>query len=138
MSSIETPDVVVIGGGIAGCVFSTVMARAGHSVLMLEITEQHRDVVRGEWLAPWGVIEAQRLGLYDLYRSRGAHHLKRTSAATRMSTARSRKRGRWCSRRWGRADSGRLPSGIRASAVFWTMQRSPAARVSCAACARRT
>jgi 2-polyprenyl-6-methoxyphenol hydroxylase-like FAD-dependent oxidoreductase len=77
MSGIETPDVVVIGGGIAGGAFATVMARAGHSVLMLEITEQHRDVVRGEWLAPWGVIEAQRLGLYDLYRSHGAHHLKR-------------------------------------------------------------
>jgi menaquinone-9 beta-reductase len=77
MSSIEIPDVVVIGGGIAGGAFATVMARAGHSVLMLEITEQHRDVVRGEWLAPWGVIEAQRLGLYDLYRSHGAHHLKR-------------------------------------------------------------
>ncbi|MDZ4870510.1 MAG: FAD-dependent monooxygenase [Alphaproteobacteria bacterium] len=77
MDSIETPDIVVVGGGIAGGAFSAVMARAGHSVLMLEITERHRDVVRGEWLAPWGVIEAQRLGLYDLYRSHGAHHLKR-------------------------------------------------------------
>jgi menaquinone-9 beta-reductase len=77
VTAIETPDIVVIGGGIAGGAFATVMARAGHSVLMLEITEQHRDVVRGEWLAPWGVIEAQRLGLYDLYRSHGAHHLKR-------------------------------------------------------------
>jgi 2-polyprenyl-6-methoxyphenol hydroxylase-like FAD-dependent oxidoreductase len=73
----KSPDIVVIGGGIGGGAFSTVMARAGYSVLMLEITEQHRDVVRGEWLAPWGVIEAQRLQLYDLYRSHGAHHLKR-------------------------------------------------------------
>lgn len=74
---IETPDIVVIGGGIAGGAFATVMARAGHSVLMLEITTEHRDVVRGEWLAPWGVAEAKRLGLYDLYREHGGHHLKR-------------------------------------------------------------
>ncbi len=77
MATIETPELVVIGGGIGGGAFATVMARAGHSVLMLEITEAHRDVVRGEWMAPWGVNEAKRLGLYDLYRSHGAHHLKR-------------------------------------------------------------
>lgn len=77
MSHIETPEIVVIGGGIAGGAFATVMARAGHSVLMLEITPEHRDVVRGEWLAPWGVAEAKRLGLYDLYRANGGHHLKR-------------------------------------------------------------
>ena len=77
MTSIASPDLVVIGGGIAGAAFSTVMARAGHSVLMLEITEVHRDVVRGEWLAPWGVAEAKRLGLYDIYRAHGGHHLKR-------------------------------------------------------------
>lgn len=77
MATIETPELVVVGGGIGGGAFATVMARAGHSVLMLEITEQHRDVVRGEWMAPWGVNEAKRLGLYDLYRSHGAHHIKR-------------------------------------------------------------
>lgn len=77
MPAIETPKIVVIGGGIAGAAFATVMARAGHSVLMLEITPVHRDVVRGEWLAPWGVAEAKRLGLYDIYRSNGGHHLKR-------------------------------------------------------------
>ena len=77
MTHIETPDIVVIGGGIAGGAFATVMARAGHSVLMLEITPVHRDVVRGEWLAPWGVTEAKRLGLYDIYRTNGGHHLKR-------------------------------------------------------------
>ncbi len=75
--AIEMPELVVIGGGIAGAAFATVMARAGHSVLMLEITEVHRDVVRGEWMAPWGVAEAKRLGLYEIYQTHGAHHLKR-------------------------------------------------------------
>lgn len=77
MGQIENPEILVIGGGIAGGAFATVMARAGHSVLMIEITPEHRDVVRGEWLAPWGVIEAKRLGLYDIYRTNGGHHLKR-------------------------------------------------------------
>lgn len=77
MTRPETPEIVVIGGGIAGAAFSTVMARAGHSVLMLEITPVHRDVVRGEWLAPWGVAEAKQLGLYDIYRANGGHHLAR-------------------------------------------------------------
>ena len=77
MSRIENPDLVVVGGGIAGGAFSTVMARAGYSVVMIEITEEHRDVVRGEWLSPWGVLEAKQLGLYELYRSHGAHHITR-------------------------------------------------------------
>ena len=77
MTQRQNPDFVVIGGGIAGGAFSTVMARAGFSVVMLEITEVHRDVVRGEWIAPWGVAEVRRLGLYDLYRAKGGHHLKR-------------------------------------------------------------
>ena len=77
MSRIENPDLVVVGGGIAGGLISTVMARAGYSVVMIEITEEHRDVVRGEWLAPWGVLDAKQLGLYDLYRSHGAHHITR-------------------------------------------------------------
>ncbi|MEQ1755535.1 MAG: FAD-dependent monooxygenase [Micropepsaceae bacterium] len=77
MAYIETPEIVVIGGGIGGAAFATVMARAGRSVLMLEITEQHRDVVRGEWMAPWGVMEAKRLDLYDTYRAHGAHHVTR-------------------------------------------------------------
>ena len=70
-------DIVVVGAGVAGSVFAATMARAGKSVLLLERTEEHRDVVRGEWLAPWGVAEAKRLGLYDLYLANGGHHLTR-------------------------------------------------------------
>ncbi len=53
------------------------MARAGCSVVMLEVTREHRDVVRGELFVPWGVAEAQRLGLYDLYMQGGGHHTTR-------------------------------------------------------------
>jgi 2-polyprenyl-6-methoxyphenol hydroxylase-like FAD-dependent oxidoreductase len=71
----EHADVVVIGGGIAGSALATALARGGVSVLILERTEVHVDRVRGEWLAPWGVVEAQRLGLYDLLVGAGGHHV---------------------------------------------------------------
>jgi len=33
--------------------------------------------VRGEWIAPWGVTETRRVGLYDRLRKAGGHHLSR-------------------------------------------------------------
>lgn len=70
-------DLVVVGGGIGGGALATVMAKAGSSVLMLEKTTEYPDRVRGEWLAPWGVAEAKRLGLYDALIAEGGHHLAR-------------------------------------------------------------
>jgi 2-polyprenyl-6-methoxyphenol hydroxylase-like FAD-dependent oxidoreductase len=67
----DSPDVVVVGAGVAGGAMATVLARAGLQVLMLEITPEHRDVVRGEFFAPWGAAIAQELGLYDLYMGPG-------------------------------------------------------------------
>lgn len=71
----QDADIVVIGGGIAGSALATVLARAGMVVLILERSEVHVDHVRGEWLAPWGVVEAQRLELYDLLVAGGGHHV---------------------------------------------------------------
>ncbi len=68
-------DVVIVGGGIAGGALATVLARNGLDVLVLEKSEVYRDVVRGEWLAPWGVIEARKIGLYDTLIVAGGHHL---------------------------------------------------------------
>src|SRR6516165_1074840 len=51
------------------------MARAGCSVLLLEQTEVYVDRVRGEWISPWGVAEVRRLGLYDVLRAAGGHHV---------------------------------------------------------------
>ena len=56
-------DLIVVGGGIGGSTLAEVMARAGRSVLVLEQSEVFEDRVRGEWIAPWGVKEVQRLGL---------------------------------------------------------------------------
>ncbi len=71
----ERFDVIIVGGGIAGSGLATVLARAGRSVLLLERTTEFRDVVRGEWIAPWGVVEARRTGLYDILAGVSQHHL---------------------------------------------------------------
>lgn len=70
-----TYDLVIVGGGIGGSALATVMARAGRKVLLLEKSEHYEDRVRGEWIAPWGVTETRRLGLYDLLMSAGGHHI---------------------------------------------------------------
>jgi 2-polyprenyl-6-methoxyphenol hydroxylase-like FAD-dependent oxidoreductase len=60
-----TPDVVIAGGGIAGSALAAVLARGNVQVAVLERDLAPVDRVRGESLAPWGVIELRRLGLYD-------------------------------------------------------------------------
>ncbi|MES3026231.1 MAG: NAD(P)/FAD-dependent oxidoreductase [Pseudomonadota bacterium] len=72
-----TYDLAIVGGGVGGSALATVMAREGYSVLLLEQSETYVDRVRGEWIAPWGVAETRRLGLYDLLRSVGGHHVTR-------------------------------------------------------------
>ncbi len=74
-------DVVIVGGGIGGGALAATLARAGKSVLVLEKSNEYQDKVRGEWLAPWGVIEAKRVGLYDCLVAAGGHHVKRHISA---------------------------------------------------------
>lgn len=59
-------DLLVVGGGLAGASFATVLAREGASVLVVERERVYRDRVRGEVIAPWGCTEAKRLGLFEL------------------------------------------------------------------------
>ena len=63
---VDQPDVVVVGGGIAGCALAATLAGAGVGVLVLERQEEFRDRVRGEAMMPWGVAEARRLGVEQL------------------------------------------------------------------------
>ena len=56
-------DIAVIGGGIAGAALAHSMAKAGERVLVCEAETQFKDRVRGEVVVPWGVAEAQALGL---------------------------------------------------------------------------
>jgi 2-polyprenyl-6-methoxyphenol hydroxylase-like FAD-dependent oxidoreductase len=59
------PDLVVVGGGLAGASLAAVMAREGASVTVVERERVFRDRVRGEVIATWGTVEARRLGLFD-------------------------------------------------------------------------
>lgn len=70
-----TYDLVIVGGGIGGSALATVMAQAGRSVLLLEKSDVYEDRVRGEWIAPWGVAEVRRLGLYPRLMAAGGHHI---------------------------------------------------------------
>jgi len=70
-------DLIIVGGGVGGSALATVMARAGRRVLLLEASEVFVDRVRGEWIAPWGVAETKRVGLYETLVGAGGHHLAR-------------------------------------------------------------
>jgi 2-polyprenyl-6-methoxyphenol hydroxylase-like FAD-dependent oxidoreductase len=69
-----TYDIITVGGGFGGATLEQAMAERGHKVLVLERETAFKDRVRGEWLAPWGVAEAQELGLYDALASAGGYH----------------------------------------------------------------
>lgn len=66
-------DVITVGGGLGGAALAKVLAENGKRVLVVERETQFKDRVRGEWIAPWGVAEAQKLGLYETLLEKCAH-----------------------------------------------------------------
>ena len=67
-------DIITVGGGLGGAALAKAMAERGYRVLVAERETQFKDRVRGEWLAPWGVAEAQALGVYDALMEQCGHH----------------------------------------------------------------
>lgn len=59
-------EVIVVGGGVAGCALAVRLAEAGVAVTVLEREHVYRDIVRGEALVPWGFQEAVALGVADV------------------------------------------------------------------------
>ena len=49
-------DVITVGGGLAGAAFAKVMAEHGARVLVLERERRFKDRVRGEYMAPSGML----------------------------------------------------------------------------------
>ena len=72
-----SPEIVIIGAGVAGAAMATVLARSGHEVLVLERSVVHEDRIRGESIPPWGVDELRRLGLLDVLIEAGGHFATR-------------------------------------------------------------
>ncbi len=70
---VKTPDLAIVGGGIAGASLATVMARAGADVVVLERQTSYGDHVRGELLWPWGIAEARALGIESILLAAGAN-----------------------------------------------------------------
>jgi 2-polyprenyl-6-methoxyphenol hydroxylase-like FAD-dependent oxidoreductase len=66
-------EVVIVGGGIGGAALAYALAGAGLDVTVLEATTAFSDRVRGESMQPWGVAEAQALGVEGLLLAAGAH-----------------------------------------------------------------
>ena len=62
-------DIITVGGGLGGAALAKSLAERGARVLVLEREKRFKDRIRGEFLAPWGVVETQALGLYDLLRA---------------------------------------------------------------------
>ena len=66
MPTRSSSELAIIGGGIAGSALALVLARQGMDITVLERQRDYVDRVRGEYLHPWGVAEAQWLGIYDV------------------------------------------------------------------------
>ncbi|HYH12798.1 MAG TPA: NAD(P)/FAD-dependent oxidoreductase [Thermomicrobiales bacterium] len=62
----SSPDVLIIGGGVAGSGLATVLARAGLDVTVVERAPKFIDRIRGEFVHAWGVREMGRVGLLDV------------------------------------------------------------------------
>jgi menaquinone-9 beta-reductase len=69
----DVSDVVIVGGGIAGSSLAYALASAGRSVTVLESSVEYEDRVRGETMLPWGVREAQKVGVDQVLLDAGAH-----------------------------------------------------------------
>src|SRR5262249_40444524 len=70
-SSLDTPDIVIVGGGPAGAIGGLVAARAGARVRILERAVFPRDKLCGDTLNPGALALLRRLGIADPVDARG-------------------------------------------------------------------
>jgi flavin-dependent dehydrogenase len=71
-------DVIVIGGGLAGCSAAIHLAEAGRDVVLLEKGTYPKHKLCGEFLSPEAQGLFERLGVLDAVRSAGAAPINRT------------------------------------------------------------
>lgn len=69
-STALTPDVAIIGGGVAGSGLAVVLQQLGLQTVLIERSAAFRDRIRGETIHPWGASEIRELGLGDVAEQR--------------------------------------------------------------------
>ncbi|XP_027027248.1 squalene monooxygenase [Tachysurus fulvidraco] len=67
------PDVIIVGGGVLGCVMAAVLARDGRKVTVVERDMSEPDRIVGELLQPGGFRVLRELGLEDAVEGLDAH-----------------------------------------------------------------
>ena len=72
-------DIITVGGGLGGASLAKVMAEHGSRVLVIERETEFKDRVRGEAMPPWGVADADRIGILDVLMEAGGHELPRAT-----------------------------------------------------------
>ena len=82
-------DIITVGGGIAASSLAKAMAGRGAKVLVLEREKQFKDRVRGEAAVPWGVAEANELGICGLLKERCAHEVPFVEAGSGLRDLRA-------------------------------------------------
>ena len=60
------PDVMIVGGGLAGCALALSLHRKGMEVLLVEREAAPRDRFKGEYLQPYAVKSLIKLGLSEI------------------------------------------------------------------------
>lgn len=84
-----TYDIITVGGGIAASSLAIAMAGRGAKVLVLEREKQFKDRVRGEAVVPWGVAEANELGICSLLKKNCAHEVPFVEAGSGLRDLRA-------------------------------------------------
>jgi 2-polyprenyl-6-methoxyphenol hydroxylase-like FAD-dependent oxidoreductase len=87
--AVRSYDIITVGGGIAASALAKAMAERGAKVLVLEREKQFKDRVRGEAVVPWGVAEANELGICRLLKEKCAHEVPHVEAGSGLRDLRA-------------------------------------------------
>ncbi|KAL1767765.1 squalene monooxygenase [Sigmodon hispidus] len=74
-SSLNDPEVIIVGSGVLGSALATVLSRDGRKVTVIERDLKEPDRIVGELLQPGGYHVLKELGLGDTVEGFNAHHI---------------------------------------------------------------
>ncbi|XP_028727683.1 squalene monooxygenase [Peromyscus leucopus] len=74
-SSLNDPEVIIVGSGVLGSALATVLSRDGRKVTVIERDLKEPDRIVGELLQPGGYCVLKELGLGDTVEGFNTHHI---------------------------------------------------------------